>query len=102
MAVGGMRTTRSVKRIDSRQELAELARWLRLRPDWHDPDEQEVDAVVLGRSFDNAGFWGEDNVDSQYTGVGKDSEEMYVIIRKDRTPVAEVNLATLLSWAAEE
>lgn len=30
-----------------------------VRPDWHEPDEQEVTAKIVGESFDNAGGSGE-------------------------------------------
>lgn len=47
-----------ITRIHTQQQLLDLARDLRVRPDWHEPDEQGLDAVVFGGNFDNAGFWG--------------------------------------------
>lgn len=82
-----------MKLIHSKAELQKLRDELGVRADWHEPDEQEVDAVVYGHSFDNAGFWG--RPESQ----GLESEEMHVVISKDGHPVAAVNLATLLGWA---
>lgn len=83
------------KRITSRVDLIGLARDLRVRPDWHEPDEQELDVVVKGQSFDNSGFWGPDQ------DVPEDASyrEVSVILRVDGEPVAEVNLADLFSWA---
>jgi hypothetical protein len=80
-----------VKRITTKAELVELAGELEVRPDWHEPDEVGVTASTHGRTFDNAGFWGSDNTCH--------TQEMYVIVCKDRKAVAEVNLATLFAWA---
>lgn len=81
-----------MKRISKRNDLVKLARQLKVRPDWHEPDEQEVTATMHGQTFNNAGFW----------GIGSNHKwEMYVTLYKDGKPVAEVNLATLFAWAAE-
>lgn len=92
-----------MQRINSRRELVELARELGVRPDWHEPDERELTAEVRGRSFDNAGFWG----DERYGG--QRHEELHVVLRRleyddnDERRMGEaiacVNLATLLAWA---
>jgi hypothetical protein len=82
-----------MKRIRTKKELVELARELGVRPDWHEPDEQGVSAVVYGQSFDNAGFW-----DDQRS-AGLMHEEMYVILYVGGSPAASVNLATLFAWA---
>lgn len=82
-----------MKRIIERGELQALAKELGVRPDWHEPDEQEVSAIVRGTNFDNAGFWPEPN---------RAYEEMYVTIYKDNIGVAAINLATLFAWASEE
>jgi hypothetical protein len=86
-------------RINSREELQALARRLRVRPDWHEPDGQGVTARVLGDDFDNAGFWGHYKGELNTYGEGK--QELWVEIRQDDVPVAEINLATLLAIAAE-
>lgn len=78
-----------MRRITTRADLIELADELGVRPDWHEPDERDVTAIVKGATFDNAGFWPEPG---PYT-------EMHVIIRKNGKPVAAVNLATLFAWA---
>lgn len=82
-----------MKRINTKAELLALADELGVRPDWHEPDEQEVTAIAHGVSFDNAGFWGESR--SQY----KSYEEMHVILCRQGEAVAAVNLATLFAWA---
>jgi len=51
--------------------------------DWHEPDQIEVDAVVTGTSFDNAGIDGEKTVH----------------LKVDGKRVASVNLATLCALA---
>lgn len=84
-----------VKCINYLSELKELAEELGVREDWHEPDEQEVSAVVLGKYFDNAGFWG---LDTSMTNL---EMEMFVVLIKDRKPVATVNLATLFAWAVK-
>lgn len=82
-----------MKRINDRDDFRDLARDLGVRPDWHEPDEQEVTASVKGITFDNAGFW---------PSPEKSYEEMYVTIYKDYKAVATINLATLCAWAAED
>ncbi len=82
-----------MKRINTRQELVELAQELQVRIDWHEPDEQEVTAVVRGKIFDNAGFWPKDI-------LGEDCPmEKHVVIKKGNKAIATVNLATLFAWA---
>ena len=98
-------------RITRREELVQLARDLGTRPDWHEPDEQEVDAVVRGNDFDNAGFWPEALVRPAFSGKDTDGTpysypefrltEKHVVIKHHGEAVAAVNLATLLAWASE-
>jgi hypothetical protein len=72
-----------VKEIHKRSELVTLAKELRVRNDWHEPDEQEVTAGFTGYEFNNAGFdW-----------------EMSVVLMRDGDRIARVNLATLFAWA---
>lgn len=88
-----------MQRIIQQEDLAALAAELGVRSDWHEPDEQGVTAVVKGDDLDNAGFWPQDEEEDEGRpewGYG----ELYVELRKDDVPVAAVNLATLLSWAA--
>ena len=84
-----------MKRITSRARFIALAGELGVRMDWHEPDEQEVTAKVWGSSFDNCGTWPHSE-----TGVDSSVIEMYVMIYKEREPVAVVNLATLCAWAS--
>lgn len=79
-------------RIDNRDELIAVADILGVRPDWHEPDEQDVIAVVYGESFDNAGTWPLNDHNSEYC-------EIYVDLFKNGVLVAQVNLATLFAMA---
>jgi len=92
-----------VQRIKNRSEFIDLARRLGVRPDWHEPDEQEVTARVEGQSFDNAGTWPVDPLAPEDSARSKDSPalEMHVVIQQGGEDVAVVNLATLCAWAAE-
>lgn len=76
--------------ITTREELRDLADRLRVRDDWHEPDEQDVTARVDGKSFDNAGFW---------PAAPDEILEMHVIISQNGEDVACVNLATLFAMA---
>lgn len=78
------------RRLTKRSELIALANAFGMRADWHEPDEQDVTAVVRGQTFDNAGFWPEPE---------KTYEEMHVVIFREGKPMASVNLATLFAWA---
>lgn len=82
--------------IIERNELRELAKELKVRDDWHEPDEQGLTAEVYGTTFDNAGFW--PGIYEHY----KDLTEKHVVISQDGEEIAAVNLATLLAWASEE
>ena len=94
-----------MRRITERGEFVAWARAQGLRPDWHEPDEQDITARVEGTSmsFDNAGFWP--------TAWGaRINTELHVIfsrIVEDRRghsrrgeDLACVNLATLCAWAS--
>lgn len=82
-------------RIKEREDLLFFAREVGVRSDWHEPDEQDLTALVFGQSFDNAGFWGEPTY-NYYTN------EMHVVLYVSHYPVASVNLATLFGWATSE
>lgn len=82
-----------MKRIINRDEFRQLANELGVRTDWHEPDEQEVTAIVRGASFDNAGFWPQPE---------RSFEEQHVVIYQMGHAVAAINLATLCAWASEE
>jgi hypothetical protein len=93
-----MTAAHPVVRVSTRAQLQGVADALGVRADWHEPDEQEVTAVVHGDNFDNAGFWGHDSRGTPVT-FGEGQQEMWIELRRDGHPVAEVNLATLLAWA---
>jgi len=91
-----------MKRIIRRDQLVELAKELRVRPDWHEPDEQLVTARVQGTEFDTAmgpAHW----YGTEHDGVPR--AEMYVVLYQaedeGREPEAKaaVGLATLFAWA---
>lgn len=97
-----------MKRITTRAELVKLARELKVRPDWHEPGEENLTAQVHGTSFDNAMPVGE------WYGPGRDGvphAELHVILYRvpsfsdyggtEPEPLAAVNLATLFAWASE-
>jgi len=89
-------------RIQYRDQLSEVAELLGVRPDWHEPDEQDVTAHIFGKSFDNAGFWPYNPTQPEDRCCGSlDSEglEMYVELRQADKPIAHVNLATLFAFA---
>lgn len=93
-----------MKRIDNRADFVAFARNMGVRPDWHEPDEQDLTARVEGTpfDFDNAGFWPTDPRDH--------TAELHVIFSErdeslDGSPMtgrdlACVNLATLCAWAS--
>jgi hypothetical protein len=51
--------------------------------DWHEPDQIELDVVVKGKTFDNAGT----------------DDEKVAILKVKGKPVGRINLATLCSLA---
>jgi hypothetical protein len=81
-----------MKYIESLPVLRQLARDLRVRHDWHEPDEQNLTARVEGVTFNNAGFW-------PTSEAGRAKPELHVILTQDKQDVACVNLATLFAWA---
>lgn len=95
--------------INSRAQLFEFAADHGLRPDWHEPDEQGINARIVGTHLDNA-------MGSTMETIPRDDPsnphgEFNVVLRRsvidDETwaetfeDIAVVNLATLLAWAAE-
>jgi hypothetical protein len=90
----------NIKRITTRDELKALAKELGMRPDWHEPDERDVGALVGGSDFDNAGFWGAAEQARWVKSTGTlDGVELWVTLYQHGTAVAEVNLATLFAFA---
>lgn len=89
-----------MKRINCRAELAELASELGVRPDWHEPDEQEVTVRIEGENFDNAGRWPEAEA-HRSLGDREWKGEFCVVLIKGGEDVAVVNLASLFSMATD-
>lgn len=89
--------------ITNRTQLRGFAATLGVRPDWHEPDEQDLTARVEGTTFDNAGFWPLCEVRGTVT------PELHVVfsrlvidadgVSRRGEDLAAVNLATLCSWA---
>jgi hypothetical protein len=70
--------------IQTRQEMYDLRTTLGVRMDWHEPDQQDVDAEVQNGTFDNAHC---------------DESEAFIRITKNDTEY-RINLAILCAWAA--
>lgn len=87
---------KGIEYVNRRNELRDLARRLKVRRDWHEPDEQGLTIRVVGSVFDNAGFYGPDLPDNL-----RDREEFNIVIVHDGTDIAVINIATLLGWACE-
>jgi len=89
-------------RIDTPAQLADFAREHKIPVNWHEPDQVGITAKVSGQALDNAGFWGQNGASADFPSVYL---ELWVTIcrRREGTgeeiPLAEVNLATLFSWA---
>lgn len=103
-------------RLSNAADLAAVARRLGVAPDWHEPDSQEVRAMVHGAVLENGVRWpvGELNgfrapeVIAQQDQSGLPWEarihtpsdtHMYATILQEDRPVAQVNLAALCAWA---
>jgi hypothetical protein len=91
--------TRSIQEavppINNPEDLAKFASDHNLRPDWHEPDEQGVEALWYGERLDNAmgaGWMPDTNVTEG---------EVNVILLVNGKREAVVNLADLLAWAAQ-
>lgn len=89
-------------RIASPQDLAEFASTHGLRHDWHEPDESNINARIIGTHLDNAM-----GSTTRFEHADWGGEFNVVLTRMDETDralqedLAVVNLATLLSWAAQ-
>lgn len=86
------------EQIESQEDLANLAARLEVRADWHEPDEQGVNARIVGTHLDNAMG---STVHLRDAGHG----EFNVILtqedeRGEPQEIAVVNLATLLAIAS--
>ena len=106
------RRTYKPQQINTPTELALFARQHGLLTDWHEPDEQDIDARIRGGHLDNAmgttlDDIGENNFAGEYQVILTEHTHKYVyedgvekrVLGKD---LAVINLATLLSWAAQK
>jgi len=75
-----------IKRIQTKKELRDFQIKYRVRKNWHEPNEQGINARVVGKFFDNAGM----------------SNELTVILIKGKKELAEVNLAMLFAWSTKQ
>ena len=82
---------RNSKTIRTPEELTAFANEHGLRPDWHEPDNQQVGARIIGDHLDNAM--------GDAVTLDKGFQEFVVVLTVDGKDAARVNLATLLSWA---
>lgn len=78
--------------IQDAQALADFAEEHALREDWHEPDEQNIGARIIGTHLDNA-------MGSTTGFEHVEHGEFNVILTVDGEDTAVVNLATLLSFA---
>lgn len=110
-----------IKRINTKADLKTLAQELGVRNDWHEPDEQGLDVVCFGGSFDNCGHWGLEHLSRrEYESRARllkagntntvedygieDPErfvEVFVVLYKEGRAIAEINLATLFAFACD-
>ena len=74
---------------ETRKKLIEFKSKFGLRGDWHEPDEQEIDARVTGLHLDNA------------FGDSGHCDELVVVLYHKGQEELKVNLATLLALASE-
>ena|SRR5579864_648121 len=79
---------------DDRLRLAAAADAMGVRLDWHEPDESNVTAELVGDHLDNA--FGDSHE------PGKPHQEFVFILRKEGQETFRINLATLLAAASVE
>ena len=94
------RIPEGIECIRDAEQLAALADRLGLRRDWHEPDEQEVSARLVGTHLDNAMGPGFIRGKSD-TELEDPMTEFYAIIEHDGEQVAAVSICSLLAWASE-
>ncbi len=91
---GVLDTSRGPLAINKRSGLMIVANHLGVSADWSNTSDQRVECKPRGESLDNTGQWGSG------TQCIPEDVEQYLTIYQNNKPVAEVNLASLLSWAA--
>ena len=88
-----------VQVIRTRRQLADFRERRGLRPDWHEPDEREVDVELIYGPFDNADLR-PPSADRPGVYAPRPEAGIYLIDHGER--VAWVNLAVLLALASGE
>lgn len=83
-------------RVGSHKQMVKVASELGLSDDWDDPERAGVSAEVRGVQLGSSGNW------AHAYSAGHPSEELHVILSKEGSPYAAVNLSDLFSWAAED
>lgn len=85
-----------VAKIQTRQALRDFATQYGTRHDWHEPDEQGLNVRIIGMHLDNAM-----GSTTRPIGENNSSGEFNIVLTHEDEPVAVINLATLLAWAAQ-
>lgn len=94
----------NVHHIQDRDDLERFRRTHGIRSDWHEPDEQEITATVIGHSLDTASTHVDDvyDHDESHHSLTVVLHEQVVnedsVVTGPGQPLAYVNLAQLLSW----
>lgn len=96
----------NVHHIQGADDLERFRRTHGIRSDWHEPDEQDITATVIGHNLDNASTHVDDVYDhdrsyDSFTVVLHEQaiDEENSLVTGPGKPLAYVNLAQLLSWA---
>jgi hypothetical protein len=80
---------------ETRDKIRAFAQAHQIRPNWHEPDEQEVKAEVVGNHLDNAGG------DDVYDDAIEQGWQEFVVRLSGPHGSIDVNLASLLAIAAQ-
>lgn len=95
----------SAHHIEDADDLERFRRTHGIRSDWHEPDEQEITATVIGHNLDNAMTHVGDVYDhdeswkSLTVVLHEQATDSNSVVTGSGKPLAYVNLAQLLSWA---
>ena len=91
----------NILRIYTVEQLKQFRRDHKIPADWHEPGQAGVTAMVSGHVLDNAGFWGQNGNTADFPSVYTELWVTILVASESGEPIprAEVNIATLLSWA---
>lgn len=95
----------NVHHIEDADDLERFRRTHGVRSDWHEPDEQDVTATVIGHNLDTSSTHVDDvyDHDRSHDNLTVVLHEQAIdennIVTGPGKPLAYVNLAQLLSWA---